>query len=100
MTLPISRGRKARNWAHEAESVEAHFAQVARTLVAFVDAGENLNLLANFGVGGKIGRFAAAAQPFGGFSFGGEGFGLHPFVHQPGGFLSDGRMELDIAHSL
>ena len=54
MTLPISRGRNGRSSAHQPQGVEAHVAQVLGAAVALVDAGEDLDLVADLGVGGEV----------------------------------------------
>ena len=47
--------------------------------VAFVEASEHLDLVADFGVGRQIFGFeAAATEAFGGFAFGGEILGFRP----------------------
>ena len=75
---------------HQAQRLQAHVAQVFGAAVAFVDAGEDLDLVADFGVGRKVFGFdPLAAEPFGGLAFGGEVLGLDALVHQAGGFKGD-----------
>ena len=45
--------------AHELQRVEPHVAQVGGAVVAFVEAGEGLDLVADFGVGGEVFGFEA-----------------------------------------
>ncbi len=62
---------------HHVEGGQRMSAQVLSAAVALVNAGEDLDLLANFGVGGEIaGLDVAAAQPLGRLAFGGKVFGL------------------------
>ena len=86
---------------HQAQGLEAHVAEVSSVrLVALVQAGEELDLVADLGVGGEVvGLDAAAAEALGGLALGGEVLGLDPLVHQPGGFEGDRLAELDIGHS-
>ncbi len=44
---------------HQAQCFEAHVAEVLGASVAFVDAGEELDLVADFGVGGEVFGFDA-----------------------------------------
>src|SRR5262249_54503727 len=67
--------------------------------VALVEAGKDLDLVADFGIGGEVfGLDAAPAQPLGGLALGGEILGLDAFVHQPGGFQGNGLAKLGICH--
>ncbi len=85
--------------AHEPQGFEAHVAEVGGAVVAFVEAGEDLDLIADFGVGREVRRFdAAPAQAFGGLAFGGEVFGFLSLVHQPGGFQRDRLTKFGISH--
>ena len=61
MTLPMSRGRNGPQQPHQAQGLEAHVAQVLGAAVAFVEAGEELDLVADFGVGGEVFGLDAAA---------------------------------------
>src|SRR5881409_3187939 len=64
-----------------------------------MNAGKELNLVADLGVGGEIfGLAALTAEAFGGLALGGKVFGLDPLVHQPGRFERDGLAELGIRH--
>ena len=84
--LPISRGRKARRMPHQAEGLQAHVAEVFRPPLAFVEAGPDLDLVADFAVAGQIARLeVAAGDPPGRLEFGAEVFGFLALVHQPGG---------------
>ncbi len=67
--------------------------------VAFVEAGEELDLIADFTVRWQIGRFdGAAAQPSGGLAFRGEVLGLDALIHEPGCFQGDCLTEF-VVHS-
>ena len=84
---------------HQPQRRQAHVAQVHGAAVAFVDAGEHLDLVADFGVGGEVFRFdPLAAEPFGGLAFGGEVFGFDAFVHQAGGLKGDRLTQFTLAH--
>src|SRR5260370_19673764 len=62
---------------HEAQGFEPHVAEMLGTLFAFVNAGEDLNLIADLCVGGKVLRLDALAnQTFRGFTFSGAVFGF------------------------
>ena len=99
ITLPIRRGRKGAEESHEVQRFKAHFLQVLRAFVAFVQAGEELDLIADLGVGGEVLRLdRAAAESLGGLSFGGEILGFDPVIHQPGGFEGDRLAEFVIVH--
>jgi hypothetical protein len=66
---------------------------------AFVQAGEELDLVADFGVGGEVGGFdPATAKAFGGFALGGVVLGLDPLIHQAGGLVGDSVAEFVIGH--
>jgi hypothetical protein len=45
---------------HQAQGGEAHIAEVLGALVAFVEAGEELDLVADFGIRREIGGFDVA----------------------------------------
>ena len=84
---------------HEMERFQAHLPEVLGAAVAFMEPGEELDLIANFGVGRKILRLdAAPAETFGRLAFGGEVLGFDPFVHQPSGFQGNFLAKLDIGH--
>lgn len=72
--------------AHEAEGFEAHGAEVVGAGVAFIEVGEGLDLVADFGVGGEVAGAGAVfeAELAGGLAFGGEVFGFGAVVHQSG----------------
>ena len=81
--------------AHHAQRLQTHVAQVDGTAVAFMDAREDLDLLADLGVGGKVFGFdPLTAEAFGGLAFRGEVFGFDPLVHQAGRFEGDGLTDL------
>ena len=83
---------------HQAQGVEAHVPEVGGAFVAFVEAGEELDLVADLGVGGEVVGFdAAAAEALGGLAFGGEVFGLARARTSAGGFQSDRLAELSSA---
>ncbi len=68
--------------AHEAQSVQAHVAQMLGARLAFLGAREDLNEVADFGVGREIvGLEMASAEPFRGLALRGEVLGLHAVVH-------------------
>jgi hypothetical protein len=58
------RGSKCRQNAHHAEGFQTHVAEPRETAMPLVQAGERLNLVANFGVAGQVLRFdPTAAEP-------------------------------------
>ena len=78
---------KAGQQPHQPQGLEPHVAEVVRARVAFVQAGEGLDLVADFGVAGQIGRLdPALADAVGGLLLGPVVFRLLARVHQPGGF--------------
>ena len=84
---------------HQAQRLQPHVAEVLRAFFTFMDAGKDLNLLADLGIGGKIRGFdALAAQAFGRLAFGRVVFRFDAFVHQPGGLLSDCLAKSEIGH--
>src|SRR5665213_1256092 len=86
--------------AHHAQRLQTHVAQIDGAAVAFVDAGEDLDLLADFGIGGKVFGFdPLTAEPFGRLAFRGEVFGFDALVHQAGRFESDGLTQFTLTHS-
>jgi hypothetical protein len=67
--------------------------------IAFVDSSKDLDLIADLGVGGEVGRLdSSSAQPFGRLSFGGKVLGFDPFVHQASRFQGDRLTEFCISH--
>src|SRR5713101_3622967 len=59
-------GPKRPEQTHEAQGVKPHIAEILNSAVAFMDAGEMLDLFADFGVGGEVFGFDAfAAQLLG-----------------------------------
>src|SRR5262249_28520200 len=85
--------------AHQAQRIEAHVTEVLGAFFALVDAGEELDLFADFGVGGEIFGFdLLAADAFGGLALGGVVLRLDALIHQASGFERDGLAELGIAH--
>ncbi len=85
---------------HQTQRRQAHVAQVHGAAVAFVNASEHLDLVADFGVGGEVFRLdPLTAQPFGGLAFRGEVFGFDAFVHQAGGFERDRLTQFTQTHS-
>ncbi len=86
--------------SHEAQGVEPHIAEILNSAVAFVDAGEMLDLFADFGVGGEVFGFDAfAAQLLGRLALGGVVLGFDALVHQPGGIERDLPAKFVIGHS-
>ena len=64
--------------------------RLSRAAVAFVQAGEGLDLVADLGVAGQVGRLdPALAEAVGGLLLGAVVLGLLARVHQPGGFPGD-----------
>ena len=56
MTLPISRGRNGRSSRIRRRASRRMSRRLRGALVALVDAGEDLDLVADFGVGGQVAR--------------------------------------------
>ena len=81
---------KRREPLHHRQRGEPHLAQVVDAAFAFVEPGERLDLVANLGVRGQVGRLdpALADQP-GRLQLGAVVLRLLPAVHQPGGFPGD-----------
>jgi hypothetical protein len=79
--------------------MDSHLSQVRGSLIAFVDSSEDLDLIADLGVGGEVCRLdPSAAQPFGRFSLCGKVLRFDPFVHQASGFKSDRLTKFRISH--
>ena len=99
MTLPMSRGRNGRSRRMRRSASRRMSRRLSVRCVAFVDAGEELDLLADFGVGGEVCGFdTLPAKAFGGLAFGGEVLGFDSLVHQASGFERDRLAEFDITH--
>ena len=90
ITLPMSRGRKRHRMRMSQSAASRMSRRLAVRCLALVGAGEDLDQFADFGVGGEVARLdRPAADAVGGLALGGEVFGLHPVVHQTGGFKGD-----------
>ena len=97
--LPMSRGRKFLQDPHHAEGLQTHVAEVVRPLLAFLELGPDLDLVANFAVAGQVAGFeVAAGEPPGRFEFRAEVFGLLALVHQPGGIAGHLATKLFTGH--
>src|SRR5690606_6376421 len=94
-------GAKACQQPHVPQTFQPHFLEVVGAGFAFVDAGKDLDLVADLGVGGQILRFdPPAANAAGGFHLGPVVLRLLADVHQPGGFPSDLLAELWSRHAV
>src|SRR5262249_35552075 len=97
---PDQAGTKGAEESHEPQGFQTHGAQMPGALFAFMHAGEDLDLIADFRVGRAVFGFdASPKQAFGGFAFGSVVFRFDAFVHQTSGFERDRLTHFAESHS-
>ena len=99
-TLPISRGRKRASSRIRRSASSRMSRRFGVRASPFVQAGERLDLVADFGVARQIGRLdPALADAVGGLLLGPVVLRLLPGVHQPGGFPGDLPPQFRLVHA-